>query len=200
MTMVPCQRCGEHLMRDTSAMCPQCEVAAKKQPGAVSRSLKWIRAAIVFFWDIILAFSPVWKAAGTQFQKHPVTWLVAAGLLMIVISGITQNFAPPTSSGATPTPPPPQSVSKPQPAETQKKVYNSSWDGSVWQVEHYLDRVLKDPDSFDAIEWSPVVEIGYGYSVRCRYRAKNSFGGYVIEEKVFTMNAHGDVIGVEDWR
>ena len=79
-------------------------------------------------------------------------------------------------------------------------VKNSSWDGSVWQVEHHLKRNLNDPDSFEAIEWSEVIDNGDGFTVRCKYRAKNSFGGYVVEEQIFVMNRRGDVVSVSDWR
>ena len=73
-------------------------------------------------------------------------------------------------------------------------VYNSSWDGSVRQVEQYLQSNLKDPDSFEAIEWSTVQEKTDGsFFVRCKYRAKKSFGGYVVENKLFYLDSRGTV-------
>ena len=84
----------------------------------------------------------------------------------------------------------------------REKVYNSSWDGSVRQVEEYLDKTLKDPDSFKAIEWSTVQKTNgntKGFMVRCKYRAKNSFGGYVIENKVFYMDEDGNVLYASDY-
>lgn len=77
-------------------------------------------------------------------------------------------------------------------------VQNSKWDGSVSQVEGYLKVNLKDPKSFEAIEWSEVVKTGKGYMVRCKYRAKNSFGGYAIENKVFMLDQKGSVISAFD--
>lgn len=75
-------------------------------------------------------------------------------------------------------------------------VYNSSWDGSVRQVEKYLKKNLKDPDSYQSIEWSPVVKNNDGtFMVRHKYRAKNSFGGYVVEEKIFMLDSSGNVTG-----
>lgn len=35
-------------------------------------------------------------------------------------------------------------------------VRNSPYDGSVSQVEDYLEKTLKDPDSYQSIEWSEV--------------------------------------------
>lgn len=79
-------------------------------------------------------------------------------------------------------------------------VYNNSWDGSVSQVEQYLKNNLKDPDSFEAIEWSNVQKESDGsFFVRCKYRAKNSFGGYVIENKIFYLDAQGTVTYFVDW-
>jgi len=78
---------------------------------------------------------------------------------------------------------------------------NSGWDASVREVERYLERNLKDPDSFDAIEWSTVVKhpsIKDAYMVRCRYRAKNSFGGYVISNQIFTISKVGQEYVVTD--
>lgn len=76
----------------------------------------------------------------------------------------------------------------------QEAAFNSSYDGSVRQVESHLKRTLKDPESFQAIQWFPVQKDLDGYTVRVRYRAKNSFGGYVVEEKVFLLDRRGNVI------
>lgn len=76
------------------------------------------------------------------------------------------------------------------------EVKNSAWDGSVYQVEEYLKgQVLKDPDSFQAVEWSKVVKGCGDYAVRLKYRARNSFGGYVVETRDFVISADGVVLG-----
>ncbi len=75
------------------------------------------------------------------------------------------------------------------------KVHNSAWDGSVYQVEDYLKKALKDPDSYEGIEWSNVIKNSDGtYSVRHKYRARNSFGGMVVENWVFVLDEYGNVI------
>lgn len=76
------------------------------------------------------------------------------------------------------------------------KIQNSPWDGSVYQVENYLKKNLKDPESYEGIEWSSVIEKDGNYQVRHKYRAKNSFGGYVIENCIFTLSKDGTVIDV----
>ena len=76
------------------------------------------------------------------------------------------------------------------------KVENNSYDGSVWQVKQYLDKTLKDPDSYESIEWGKVTRNAQGYEVRHKFRAKNSFGGYVIEEYIYQIDMQGNVVGV----
>jgi len=77
------------------------------------------------------------------------------------------------------------------------KVQNSVWNGSVREVEKYLKSTLKDPDSYESIEWGSVVETSSGYKVRHKYRAKNSLGGYIIENAIFNMDKDGNVLNVE---
>jgi len=74
-------------------------------------------------------------------------------------------------------------------------VSNSGWDGSVYQVKSWLKSNLKDPSSLKFIEWSKVFRESNGeFSVRVKYRAKNSFGGYSVENKVFYLNSSGRVL------
>lgn len=79
------------------------------------------------------------------------------------------------------------------------KVENSSIDGSVSQVKRYLKNNLKDPNSYESIEWSNVVETDNGYTVRHKYRAKNSMGGYVIENQIFYLDFQGNVTSVSSY-
>ena len=78
------------------------------------------------------------------------------------------------------------------------EITKSSYDGSISQVKDYLKKNLKDPKSYEGIEWSKVKEEPNGYSVYHKYRAKNSFGGYVIEAKVFYLDFGGNVIQVQN--
>lgn len=85
-----------------------------------------------------------------------------------------------------------------KPDEFSVKVKNSGWDGSVKQVEDYLERTLRDPDSYESIEWSEVKEKSDGYYVRHKYRAKNGFGGYVVTNQLFHLDFNGNVVDVKD--
>lgn len=87
---------------------------------------------------------------------------------------------------------------------TNEIVTNSPWNSLVYQVESFLkNNYLKDPDSYESIEWSNVEIVdesrGFKYLVRHKFRAKNSFGGYVIENKLFYLNDRGEVIEFLDY-
>lgn len=68
---------------------------------------------------------------------------------------------------------------------------SSPWDAAVKPVVDYLKENLKDPDSVKFAEWSRVFLFKYEgrnyWAVRCKYRAKNSFGGYVVANEVFLI-------------
>ncbi|SMF95615.1 hypothetical protein SAMN02949497_2980 [Methylomagnum ishizawai] len=88
---------------------------------------------------------------------------------------------------------------KAQPAAPERPaVANSPWNGSVRQVERYLKNSLYDAASFEAIEWSPVVETKKGYQVRCKYRSKNVLGVYVTQSKTFFLDRGGEVYAVKE--
>mgnify|MGYP007092404968 CR=1 FL=1 len=80
-----------------------------------------------------------------------------------------------------------------RPSNGNAKVENSAWDGSVSQVKKYLKNTLKDPGSYKSIEWGNVVETKDGYMVRHKYKAKNSFAGYAVENIVFYLDFNGNV-------
>jgi hypothetical protein len=85
---------------------------------------------------------------------------------------------------------------------SNSNVHNSYLDASVSNVERYLKANLSDPNSYESIEWSAVNEMtgngDYKYWVRHKYRAKNSYGGYVIENKIFYLDSNGNVNDVKD--
>lgn len=89
-------------------------------------------------------------------------------------------------------------------SDNTEVVSNSGFDASVYQVERYLKReYLKAPDSYQGIEWSKVQKDNsnsiYKYYVRHKFRAKNGFGGYVVEEKIFYLDQSGNVVNVQDY-
>ena len=82
--------------------------------------------------------------------------------------------------------------------ESSVEVKNNKWNGGVKQVEDYLERTLREPDSYESIEWSEVKRKDDGYYVRHKYRAKNGFGGYVITNQLFHLDFNGNVVDVKD--
>lgn len=65
-------------------------------------------------------------------------------------------------------------------------------------VQYYLKyEYLKDPDSYQSIDWN-TTQSGDKIYVRHRYRAKNSFGGYVVEEKTFIFDTEGNLKEIMD--
>jgi hypothetical protein len=119
------------------------------------------------------------KAAG--FAKMPFVGKMALGVMgfmAILLIGTC------LSTPSTPTP-------------KKATVYNG-YDGSVYQVETYLERTLNDADSYEGIEWSKVLQRTDGtFAVRHKYRAANAFGAKIIINEVFTLDSKGNVIAQE---
>ena len=87
------------------------------------------------------------------------------------------------------------------PTKEVSKVFNSSLDGSVRQVESFLKCCyLRDPNSYQSVTWGPVAkgQTQKGmYHVQHKFRAKNGFGGYTIEFHVFHLDSEGNVTSVD---
>lgn len=92
----------------------------------------------------------------------------------------------------------PEDRSRP-PGSQKEVVFNSRYDSSVAQVVKWLKDNLKDPDSLQFIEWSKVQKVESGFVVRVKYRAKNGFGGYGVENKLFGMDLNGEILGCKDF-
>lgn len=73
-------------------------------------------------------------------------------------------------------------------------VFNSEWDASVFQVKKWLENNVKDRSSLEYIEWSQVQLVNDFYYVRCKFRAKNSFGAFEIENRLFKLSKDGSVL------
>lgn len=52
-------------------------------------------------------------------------------------------------------------------------------------IERWVEYNLGDPDSFEIIDWEFIIPDDKGYRVVLRFRAKNAFGGMIIEEARF---------------
>jgi zinc-ribbon domain len=75
---------------------------------------------------------------------------------------------------------------------------NSAWDGSVVCVKRYLKTIAKDPDSLKFEGWGKVTyDPNMGWLVWCKYRGKNSFGGYIRNANWFVIR-HNHVVVMKD--
>lgn len=71
---------------------------------------------------------------------------------------------------------------------------------AIQQVERYLKEHLKDPKSYEGIDWYTLKNEGQSsLTIIHKYRAKNSFGGYVVECKAFILDDYNNIIDVYDY-
>jgi len=170
--MEECARCKSPVSENV-LQCPNCGTVLS-QPVTMSTSNKAIRREL-----------HKKRAAETAAMKST----IYGGLALMIVAAFVFG----TSAWMKSADPP-----KASPAKSLETVYNSAFDGSVRQVEQYLKRNLKDPDSLQAMEWSPVRKNGSGFVVSVRYRAKNSFGGYIVTAQEFHLDSAGGIVQVLD--
>ena len=66
-------------------------------------------------------------------------------------------------------------------------------DGSYQAVDEYLANLLKDPDSYKTQGCTRAVYTNSVWVTECRYRAKNSFGGFAQERRRFYIDGNGGI-------
>lgn len=72
----------------------------------------------------------------------------------------------------------------------------SAWNGSHINLTNYVKSNLKDPDSYEHIK-TTYKDNGETLTIYMRYRAKNSFGGYVVNSAVATAQIDGTLVSVD---
>ncbi|MCK9273122.1 hypothetical protein M0P65_06265 [Candidatus Gracilibacteria bacterium] len=98
-----------------------------------------------------------------------------------------------------------QEQERTQKEERDKKVQTqfSAWDGSHINLTKYVKGLLKDPDSYEHIntKYSTVKNKDNSYSVVVfmSYRAKNSFGGFVVENIKAYFDLDGNPVNMGNW-
>ena len=75
--------------------------------------------------------------------------------------------------------------------------HNSGWDGSVFEVEHYLKSVMNDPDSYQHVRSSAVGSEGNYWVVTSVFRGNNAFGAKVLNARKFYIQG-GQVVRTAD--
>jgi RNA polymerase subunit RPABC4/transcription elongation factor Spt4 len=194
MAMIKCLECNKNIS-DKALSCPHCGFEMSKENIEKHRIENPPVADMVncpYCKAVISKFSKTCKNCkkeileedmNEEIRKINKSTIIGVGCLIIIVIFVIWI----ASSGSC-------SEGSSSSSYSSKTVENSSWDGSVSQVKDWLRENLKDPGSLEFIEWGTVVETSSGYSVRVKYRAKNSFGGYVIEEKIFTLDHSGNVL------
>lgn len=87
----------------------------------------------------------------------------------------------------------PEQIEKAKKAKALQRKYYDAIEDSM----RYLKSSLRDPDSYESIEWSPLVENDDGtYGLRHTYRARNGFGGMNVETKTFLFSSNGSIQAV----
>ena len=93
-----------------------------------------------------------------------------------------------------------QSAAPPLPATTMPVVFNTQYDGSVWQINDWLKKTAKDPASLKVVHWGKVVDLPDGFMVHVRFKARNAAGTDVLSDKVFKLDMSGDIVGMVDYK
>jgi hypothetical protein len=83
------------------------------------------------------------------------------------------------------------------PPKMGQEMYRPNKITGNWAVQRKLEQLAKDPDSLVIEGMDGPHKTKDGWAVRCWYRAKNSFGGYVKEAKWFVFN-YGIVVAVKE--
>ncbi|MDO8943220.1 MAG: zinc ribbon domain-containing protein [Desulfobacterales bacterium] len=175
MSLITCPECKKRIS-DTVLNCPNCGYRFKPlQPSEILKKEQ-------------------------KRQKTNTTIIIVTFVVIFGTIGLLSNKTPvQTESNSKPSAETSQNTNT-RSSTPREVVENSGWDGSVYQVKSWLKNNLKDPKSLEFIEWSPVQKSSEGtYTVRAKYRAKNSFGGYNVENKIFFLNADGAVINTMDY-
>lgn len=71
----------------------------------------------------------------------------------------------------------------------------SAWDGAHHHLERLVKANLKDPDSYQHIKTTYRDSGSDAILVEMHYRAKNSFGGYVVDRAVAIYTLAGQPVG-----
>lgn len=113
--------------------------------------------------------------------------LLVFAAFMVNLWNDTFNPAPPAN--------PPAPLTAEQQRTARIEAGFSVWDGAHRKLEKLIETNLKDPDSYEHIETKYIDKQDH-ILVYMKYRAKNSFGGFVIGNVVAKCSLDGDVLEI----
>lgn len=135
--------------------------------------------------------APTCPQCGEPQKRKPVGCGGAIAILFVVgiIAAIIAGDPAGTSKGTAP-----EAALTPEQQRQQKiDAQFSGWDGAHRSLERSVKAGLKDPDSYQHIE-SRYGDKGDYILVRMEFRAKNSFGGYVVNVAEGKYDLDGNAI------
>ena len=107
-------------------------------------------------------------------------------VLIVVVVVVMVSITSAISDQATQRPPDAVRGAYPEP---------SSWDGVTKPARSWFNTNLNDPKSMKVIDVTEVIKLEDSWGQRVRFRAKNAFGAYVINEYFFQIR-HGQLVAV----
>jgi hypothetical protein len=72
----------------------------------------------------------------------------------------------------------------------------SQYDGSVRPVRAYLENTLNDPGSYTEHRWGRLENHNGTFYVRHSFRARNSFGGMILQDWTFGVDSFGVIVSI----
>lgn len=189
--LVKCRKCG---MFRTPEYCPHCN-QAESGKGMAAKNPK-LGSCKVCGKEVSRTAKVCPHCGEAKPVKSGQMGCGSVVLFVVLALWLIGKFSPsPTEAPAPPAADPP----KPVRSGCVEVVCNSAWDGSVSQVEEYLKATLKDPDSMKDVKWGKVTKTSIGdFRVWVQYRAKNSFGAYILAHQTFLLNAAGVIVDVDE--
>jgi hypothetical protein len=85
----------------------------------------------------------------------------------------------------------------PLPQQSMPIVFNTSYDGSVWQIKDWFKKHILDYSTLQVLHWGKVTDAKDGFTVHVTFKAKNKAGNYVTSDEVFALDKQGNITGMK---
>jgi len=85
----------------------------------------------------------------------------------------------------------------PLPQQGMPVVFNTTYDGSVWQIKDWLKSHVLDYSTLQVLHWGKVTDVKGGFTVHVTFKARNKAGKYVTSDVVFDLDSQGNILGMK---
>jgi hypothetical protein len=120
-------------------------------------------------------------------KSLPIAFLLICIILYFIMCGDNKKLATPEKK---------EEVVLPSTSESEVTPF-SLYDGSLPQLERYVKKTMKDPDSYEHIETRHWV-MGDHMVVKMQFSGKNSFGGTVKTLINAKCSLKGDILSITE--